>query len=165
MTLVWDNNTMRFHEEPISKIWDRLYIGCYYDAMMLRNSNSHGIDLVINLTHDPINFDGKKIQTVNYPMNDGHAVDQETFWDVLNTIAEAAEHGKKVMVHCHAGMSRSVCMVIAYLYVTGFLPWEQCIDYVKEKRPVAQPHEAILKSMKKHLKIFPYDGTLGEPVR
>jgi protein-tyrosine phosphatase len=48
------------------------------------------------------------------------------------------EHKKgPVLVHCHAGMQRSACVVAMYLIAINGLKVEEAIAYIKQRRPIA----------------------------
>eukprot|EP00759_Apiculatamorpha_spiralis_P035178 PhF_6_TR36132/c0_g1_i3/m.52460 len=55
----------------------------------------------------------------------------------------------RVFVHCLAGVSRSVSVVIAYLLVTGRYGAHptQCLDFVKGKRSCAKPNEGFFSQL------------------
>uniref|UniRef100_A0A183D962 Dual specificity protein phosphatase 22 n=1 Tax=Gongylonema pulchrum TaxID=637853 RepID=A0A183D962_9BILA len=44
------------------------------------------------------------------------------------------------LVHCLAGVSRSVCVVAAYLIVTCELTYAAAMSYITSKRPCANPN-------------------------
>ena len=52
--------------------------------------------------------------------------------------------GGKVLVHCHAGLSRSATVVTAFIMKTKGWALEQALDFVREKRPSIRPNEALL---------------------
>lgn len=148
---------MRFHEEPMSQIWDRLFVGCYYDAVMLNQRNPKDIGFVVNLTPDPIEF-GKRsgIQTITVGLNDGEDVPKGKFDIAMHEITRALAYGNNVLIHCHAGISRAPSITAAYMYRTGFASFDDCLKFIKEKRPIVHPHYAITNSLKKLMKIWPY---------
>lgn len=59
------------------------------------------------------------------------------------------EHLKgPVLVHCHAGMQRSACVVAMYLIAVKGFKVEEAIDYIRERRPIAfRPSANFLKSI------------------
>lgn len=51
--------------------------------------------------------------------------------------------GKKVFVHCVAGVSRSPTVVIAYLMVSRKMSYDQALAFVQERRPVVNPNHGF----------------------
>ena len=70
------------------------------------------------------------------------------FFDVHNIISAAVRDNKNVIVHCAAGMSRSPSLVIAYLMIENRWCYEEAIDYVKRRRPIAEPNIGFVKQLK-----------------
>ena len=71
------------------------------------------------------------------------------------------EHVKgPVLVHCHAGMQRSACVVALYLIALNKWKLEDAIQFIKKKRPIAfTPAVNFMKS----IQIF--EKTYDEQVR
>ncbi len=46
----------------------------------------------------------------------------------------------KVLIHCHAGISRSATICMAYLMATKRLRMEEAYEYVKSKRRIISPN-------------------------
>jgi rhodanese-related sulfurtransferase len=59
------------------------------------------------------------------------------------------EHKKgPVLVHCHAGMQRSACVVAMYLIATANMKVEQAITYIQSKRPITfRPSPNFLRAI------------------
>ena len=53
------------------------------------------------------------------------------------------------MVHCQAGVSRSVSIVIAYLIRKNRTTYENALETVRQKRPVANPNKGFVKQLLK----------------
>jgi protein-tyrosine phosphatase len=57
----------------------------------------------------------------------------------------------KVLVHCHAGVSRSSTIVISYLmrkYINFSL--NDALKFVKSKRPIIKPNKGFMKQLQKY---------------
>ena len=54
---------------------------------------------------------------------------------------------RRVLVHCFAGISRSAMICTAYLYECG-MSFEEAIAFVRRKHPIANPHEALMRSLR-----------------
>jgi len=63
-------------------------------------------------------------------------------------IQKNLEVGRKVLVLCNAGMSRSVGVVLAYMIHMGW-DWNQALLHIREKRPCAKPCYLIELSVKR----------------
>lgn len=50
---------------------------------------------------------------------------------------------KRVLVHCYAGVSRSVTAVVWYLVRYQNLPWDEAMALVKDRREIANPAVAF----------------------
>ena len=52
-----------------------------------------------------------------------------------------------VLVHCAQGKSRSSTIVVAYVMASMKLSWEKALEYVQERRKMAQPNPGFLKRL------------------
>ncbi|OQR96994.1 hypothetical protein ACHHYP_12867 [Achlya hypogyna] len=65
-----------------------------------------------------------------------------------NAIIERARHtGGKVLVHCFAGKSRSVTLVLAYLMTYQGLSLDAALALVHSVRPQAQPNQGFMRQL------------------
>ena len=64
----------------------------------------------------------------------------------LDTVREKSNTGAKVLVHCYAGISRSVTCTVAYLIWLGY-GLREAMALVKEKRKGASPNDGFLKQL------------------
>ena len=62
-------------------------------------------------------------------------------------IAQQLKEGKRVMVHCMAGRSRSVTIVSFYLMHTHGWDAYRALKTIKEKRPVARPNRGFITQL------------------
>jgi predicted protein tyrosine phosphatase len=62
---------------------------------------------------------------------------------------ETIRRGGQVLVHCWAGHSRSVSVVLFYLMkkTNQFKTLEQALQYVQQRRPTAQPNSHFLDQL------------------
>ncbi|KAI3469517.1 hypothetical protein Pfo_026180 [Paulownia fortunei] len=65
-------------------------------------------------------------------------------------IEEARATGGGVLVHCFAGRSRSVTVVVAYLMFKNGMSLSEALEYVKTKRPVASPNSGFLLRLQEY---------------
>lgn len=133
----------------LDKIVDRIYIGCYAAATMLDYSNRNGITHVLNCTPDA--HEGlKKFKVSQLNINDGEEMPADRVHFAIRMIDEAVRSGGKILVHCHAGISRSTSLVCGYLMYCG-MSWDEALWIVRSRRPQAYPHPKIELSVKEAL--------------
>lgn len=75
----------------------------------------------------------------------------EEFPDVcawLDTVREKSGQGAKVLIHCHAGASRSVSCALAYLIWLGY-DLKEAFALVKERRRAAAPNAGFMAQLKR----------------
>ena len=63
-------------------------------------------------------------------------------------INQIVDSHNKVLVHCMAGISRSVSMVVYYLMKKHHLNFDDTIDFVKNKRKIANPNISFKLQLK-----------------
>ncbi|CAI4229357.1 unnamed protein product [Auanema sp. JU1783] len=75
--------------------------------------------------------------------------------DILSSLNEAINHidtsindGTNVLVHCEAGMSRSITVVTAYLMKRNKWNLEKALTFVRNIRPIAHPNEGFLEQLR-----------------
>lgn len=65
---------------------------------------------------------------------------KQFFDDAFQFLDEAHASGSNVLVHCHAGISRSPTITVAYLMHHLRLPLVDAYRYLKAKRPIISPN-------------------------
>lgn len=72
---------------------------------------------------------------------------KQYFDECFDFIDEAKRHGRGVLVHCFAGKSRSVTVVVAYLMKTLRMSLSEALQHVKSKRPQAAPNPGFIRQL------------------
>ncbi|KAI3840739.1 hypothetical protein MKX03_026634 [Papaver bracteatum] len=70
------------------------------------------------------------------------------FAECFDFIDEAKTKGG-VLVHCFAGKSRSVIIIVAYLMQKRRLSLSQALEHVKSRRPKASPNPGFMRQLQK----------------
>ncbi|KAL1769909.1 dual specificity protein phosphatase 12 [Sigmodon hispidus] len=63
-------------------------------------------------------------------------------------IGQSRAEGRAVLVHCHAGVSRSVAVVTAFIMKTDELPFEKAYEHLQTVRPEAKMNEGFEYQLK-----------------
>eukprot|EP00250_Pteridium_aquilinum_P002072 c12280_g1_i1 orf=534-1079(-) len=122
-------------------------IGAAYNKDGLLNLKITHILSVANMVEAmyPSDFKYKQIEVC-----DSADVDLgEHFDECFTFINEARQTGGAVLVHCFAGRSRSVTVVVAYLMNTYGMNFSEAFDLVRTKRPQASPNPGFVLQLKK----------------
>ena len=89
-------------------------------------------------------------------------IDQETqnirkyFDETNNFINNAIIKGGNVLVHCHAGISRSTSIILAYLMKHKQMKFNKAFELIKEKRGKIQPNSGFILQLKAYEKELGY---------
>ncbi|XP_054165532.1 dual specificity protein phosphatase MPK-4-like [Oppia nitens] len=129
--------------EPLHQIEDHLYLGNWHSATDQQILATHKIRRVLTITDTPIP-DWKRHTNIEYfhiKLNDMPEEDLLSHFEVTrNVIADGQTNGHNVLVHCHAGISRSSTVVTAYLMNKYDKPFVEALDMVRIKRPFISPN-------------------------
>ena len=161
------NNNIKWTR--ISQIDKNIFIG----GVPFPESNSYEVDksphyllqkykinYIISITSDHVDWNiPKNIRYIHFVMDDNERVNINNIFDIsANFIREAVDNGGRILIHCQAGMSRSVSLVCAY-YLKFGLPspggrykvlfreratLEQIIDFIRSSRNFAMPNRGFL---------------------
>ncbi|KAL4398154.1 hypothetical protein HN51_002759 [Arachis hypogaea] len=72
---------------------------------------------------------------------------KQYFNQCFDFIEDAKMHGGGVLVHCFAGKSRSVTVVVAYLMKTRGMSLSEALQHVKSRRPLASPNPGFIRQL------------------
>ncbi len=114
-------------------ITGKIAIGNYKDAKLVTNDT---VDAILCLKPDCCDDGNEDIDTLYLPLIDGSGNDEFTIKDAVEFIDEIVSSNLKILVHCHAGRSRSVCIVARYLMIYTGLTRQQAINKIEEKREI-----------------------------
>ncbi|XP_063075619.1 dual specificity protein phosphatase 22-B isoform X1 [Engraulis encrasicolus] len=131
----------------LNKILPDLYLGNFKDArdreQLARNNITH--ILSIHDTAAPI------LQEMTYLCI--AAADLPTqnltqyFKESIMFMHECRLKGEGCLVHCLAGVSRSVTLVVAYIMTVTELGWREALAAVRASRPCAGPNEGFQRQL------------------
>ena len=119
-----------------------LYLGNYKIANDISRLNKIGIEYIINLCQDICNnINDKKIKFLSFNMKDSTKENIECiFYKCFDFINKCKSENKKILIHCYQGISRSACLVTAYLIFTKKIDSDKAFNYVQKKRKIANPN-------------------------
>ncbi|XP_069117824.1 dual specificity protein phosphatase 10-like [Argopecten irradians] len=119
-----------------------LYLGNERDAANYKKLTDLDITYVLNTTSTvPKHFEDQGITYKRIPASDSGAQNlQQYFQEAIQFIEEARQKKARVLVHCHAGVSRSATITIAYLLTRSSLSLMDAYRFVKGRRSIISPN-------------------------
>jgi protein-tyrosine phosphatase len=131
---------------PITYIMDNIYIGNINAAKSREILINNKITAVINLANEEIEYP-RGIRQLDISIHDSPEVQiSEYFKETYNFINRNNTTGN-VLVHCHAGISRSVTIVLYYLMRKYNMKLLDALYTVIDKRKIANPNRGFLMQL------------------
>lgn len=116
----------------ITPIIDKIAIGDSEDA---QNITRHQFDATLNVAID-LDIDDTKIQRYKVGLLDGPGNDPKIFAAALIVLDTLVKNNKRTLVHCHAGQSRSVMIVAAWLAYKKYSTLDDALKLIMPLRKV-----------------------------
>lgn len=124
----------------LSWITDTIAIGNYLaarDGILLKSEGIRSI-LCLDKNHSKPDADVVEIKAYEkIPLVDAKGNDSRLFRRAVRALADLVEQAPPVLVHCHAGRSRSVVVVAGYLMITHRLDPDKALSEIARKRDSA----------------------------
>jgi hypothetical protein len=76
------------------------------------------------------------------------------FEEAFRFIDEARSNKKGVLIHCFAGLSRSVTIAVAYIMHLKGMTCDEALAMVRKARPAAHPNDGFLEELKRYEEIL-----------
>lgn len=141
-----DSEGMSPRNQPPSfpvQILPHLYLGSARDSGNMDTLAKLGIRYILNVTPNLPNIFEKDgdFHYKQIPISDHWSQNLSQFFpEAIEFIDEAASHNCGVLVHCLAGISRSVTVTVAYLMQKLNLSLNDAYDFVKRKKTNISPN-------------------------
>ncbi|XP_055353778.1 dual specificity protein phosphatase 6-like [Paramacrobiotus metropolitanus] len=134
-----------WHSVELFKILDYLYLGNAETAQDLNTLQEYNIRYILNVTPNlPNVFETKTELGFKYmqiPIQDCLGENLAAYFDdAIEFIEEAHRNQRGCLVHCRAGISRSVTVTVAYLMHKFSVPLNRAYNFVKRKKTNVSPN-------------------------
>jgi protein-tyrosine phosphatase len=129
---------MRFE---ISEIILGLYLSGEEVAMNKELLNEKNVTTILNVTsHIPF-YHESEFTYHRIPIIDAPSIDIKQYFDeTFKIIDDVIKNNKSILVHCHAGISRSATIVIAYIMKKNNIKMNEAYKIVHQGRPCISPN-------------------------
>jgi atypical dual specificity phosphatase len=127
----------------MNEVVDGIFVGTVSDAEDGSLLGDRDIDVVVSLTHD--DPDTGAVARVDAPMTDGPQNEYSAFADAAETVVTRRDAGRRVLVHCSAGASRSPAVAAAAMTRLTDRDLGEAFEEVSARRSEADPHDALIR--------------------
>ncbi|KAG7488349.1 hypothetical protein MATL_G00034020 [Megalops atlanticus] len=131
----------------INKVLPDLYLGNIKDARDREQLARHNITHILSI-HDSAAPQLPEMTYLCIPAADLPSQNLiQHFKDSIVFMHESRLKGEGCLVHCLAGVSRSVTLVVAYIMTVTGLGWQDALAAVRVARPCAGPNIGFLRQL------------------
>ena len=135
------------------EIIPHLFLGSIGSASNLKELQRSKITHIVCCGENIKNFFPDKFKYFNIPILDSDKEDIKKYFESSYKYIDEAIHNKgNVLVHCHAGVSRSSSFVIAYIMKSQKKTYDTVLDMVKSKRNKINPNPGFIQQLKEYEK-------------
>ncbi|KAM3873858.1 dual specificity protein phosphatase 4 [Diretmus argenteus] len=122
-----------------------LYLGSALHASKKEVLDAMGISALLNVSADcPNHFEGT-YQYKCIPVEDNHKEDISSwFLEAIEFIDSVRDSSGRVLVHCHAGISRSATICLAYLMKRKRVRLDEAFEFVRRRRSIISPNFSFM---------------------
>ncbi|EEB14103.1 dual specificity protein phosphatase, putative [Pediculus humanus corporis] len=131
----------------MNKVLPGLYVGNYRDSKDNAQLERYGITHIIAI-HDAARKLHHDKHYLCVMASDTPDQNLSQYFPICNDFIHAARlRGGNVLIHCLAGMSRSVTVTVAYIMSVTDLSWKEALKVVRVGRSVANPNLGFQKQL------------------
>ena len=135
------------------EIIPHLFLGSIGSASNLKQLQNFKITHIVCCASGIKNFFPDKFKYLNLDLLDSEKTDIKKYFDEsFNFIDKAIKNGGNVLVHCHAGVSRSSTILIAYIMKSQKMKLNKVIEILKGKRDKVSPNLGFIRQLKEYEK-------------
>jgi protein-tyrosine phosphatase len=129
------------------KISTTVYLGKSNSAKNMQVLHDLGITHVLMVGFDLEAVFPNEFVYMHIELDDKESTDIEAHFATAYEFIDGVNNGGKVLVHCHAGVSRSATIVIAYLMKKYELSVDDAVAMCKRGRPCIKPNRGFMAAL------------------
>jgi protein-tyrosine phosphatase len=134
----------------MTRIWERLFVGCLADAQRLSRKNPDRIATVISVCEQCIEDKAAEVRYIHLPVEDDESVPIHQFDAVMQAILVSVSTGN-VLLNCGLGISRAPSLAAGYLHRVGYKHFDAALEEIEQLRPIINPSKILVRSIKEIL--------------
>ncbi len=129
----------------MTPITNQLLVGSRVDACNSDLLKQQGVDVLLSLA-SIARPEGVRVQ-MQLDVRDRIPLPDEMIGQAMDFLHSQLQSGRRVMVHCEMGISRSPALVASYLHQFENLSLDAAISHIQAVRPQAEPHPELVASL------------------
>ena len=138
--------------KPIELI-NNLFIGSIGAASNLKILEENKITHILIVGQGIKKYFPDKFTYIQFNILDTEIQNIKQYFDPANEFINNAINNKgKVLVHCHAGISRSGTICIAYIMKYKKMKFDDALKFVRQKRPKISPNKGFIEQLRNYEK-------------
>ncbi|KAI0367683.1 hypothetical protein BV20DRAFT_1037581 [Pilatotrama ljubarskyi] len=131
----------------MNEVLPNLWVGDLPSALNTEKLKAHNIRSVLTAMRGRVSINETFVRH-QIKIDDTESSDiLQHFVPAITFLQAELDKGHGVLVHCQAGMSRSVAIVAAFLMVSQGLDPEGALDVIRKVRPDVQPNEGFMRQL------------------
>jgi len=142
--------SLNMEDDSVVEIVPHLFLGNAVNSEDLETLTKHNIKYILNVTPNlPNVFEATgKIKYMKIPIADHWSQNLSAYFPkTIEFIDEARSKEKGVLVHCVAGVSRSVTVTMAYLMSKFSLSLNDAFSHVRARKPNIAPNFHFMEQL------------------
>ena len=145
-------NILKKDNIPI-EIIPHLYLGSIGCASNLKQLQNFKITHILCCATGIKKFFPDKFKYLHLELFDTEKEDIKKHFEEANKfIDEAIKNNENVLVHCHAGISRSSTILMAYIMKSQKMSLDKTLELLKSKRDKVNPNAGFIQQLKEYEK-------------
>jgi len=133
-----------------------IYVG---DIQDVREGDTSQFDRVIGVCQDDCS-ENVSCQYEHFNLADGEdqqghvpgEYSYELLSDAIDAAVKARVQRETILLHCHAGQSRSATVAIATMAIVNGMTWDEAFNRATDKRPIINPGPELVSDGKRYVK-------------
>ena len=135
------------------EIIPHLFLGSIGSASNLKELQNCKITHIVCCAKGIKNFFPNNFKYLNLDLLDSETADIKKYFGASNKfIDDAIRNNGNVLVHCHAGVSRSSTILIAYIMKYKEMKLDKVLELIRSKREKVNPNNGFIKQLKEYEK-------------
>ena len=135
------------------EIIPHLFLGSIGSASNLKELQNCKITHIVCCAKGIKNFFPDNFKYLNSDLLDSETADIKKYFEESNKfIDDAIKNNGNVLVYCHAGVSRSSTILIAYIMKHKEMKIDKVLELIRSKREKVNPNNGFIKQLKEYEK-------------